>query len=211
MKKTKTKQSEPATEVQASTVAEDVTKKLKKAKKSKATVTLREFVNVRHDYTRDEREELTRKLTGGVQSKAALEEQLKAVSADFKAKIKTAQSIIGEATNQLTNGYEMRSTEATVVLDRQSGKKRILYFAPTDKKLHGKLIREEDMMQADYERLPMDLPPEKPKDKKKKEAESTATANAELAQERGEEQADAVVSAEALQQQMERNQVQETE
>lgn len=138
-----------------------------KGKGAKKKFTFREFVQLRHDYTRDEREELTRKLTGGVQQKAEQEEQLKAVSADFKAKIKTAQSVINEATNQLTNGYEMRNTEVTVSLDRKSGKKQLLVYRPSDKKAHGKLIRVDDMTAADYERLPMELPPASKKDKDK--------------------------------------------
>ena len=147
-----------------------------KGKKSKNKIIVREFVQVKHDYTQDERNELTRQLTSAVQEKSEQTERLKSVSADFKARIKTVESQISEATNKICNGYEMRSTEASVELDRKSGIKKLFYHAP-GKPEHKKLIGEEAMTEADYAKLPLeDLPPEKPKAEPKKKKGKTEPA-----------------------------------
>lgn len=139
-------------------------KKTKEARKTKAKQELREFVSVRHEYTQAERNLITDDLTRALQQCAEQEEQLKSVSADFKARIKTGKAKVSEATNKLTNGYEMRQVDATVQFDRKLGRKKFFFHAPGNRELHKKLIREEDMTAADYERLPLDLPPaEKPR------------------------------------------------
>lgn len=138
----------------------------KSPKKSKKPFTVREFVQVQHNYTQDERNELTRKLTGAVQNKTEQAEQLKSVSADFKARIKTAEAIINETTNKICNGFEMQQVEARVEMDRKSGIKHLFYHCP-GKKEHGKKIREEQMTQQDYEKLPIEADIKPKPDKKK--------------------------------------------
>lgn len=150
-------------------------------KKSKSKIIVREFVSVEHKYDQGERNELTRTLTSAVQDKAEQSERLKSVSADFKARIKTADAAISEATNKITNGYEMRQTEASVELDRKSGVKKLFFHAP-GKPEHKKFIREEAMTEADYSKLPLeDAPPEKPKKAvgKNRKTEVAAAGNSE--------------------------------
>jgi seryl-tRNA synthetase len=136
-------------------------------KKSKNKIKVREFVSVKHEYSQAERNELTRQLTSAVQDKSEQNERLKSTSADFKARIKTAEAIINEATNKICNGYEMQNVEASVELDRKSGVKKLFLHAP-GKKENKSFIREENMTEADYAKLPLeDAPPEKPKPDKK--------------------------------------------
>lgn len=177
------------------------TKPKKPANEAKQKHIIREFVSVKHEYTQQELNEITRRMTTAVQHGTEQEEQLKAVSADFKAKIKTAKSVVNECTNQLVNGYEMRQQEAEVELDRKKGKKTIRFHAP-GKPEHRRVIEVKSMTEQDYACLPLELPAQKSKEEKKgkKKAEKTnmvdAFANAELAQERGEENAAAGEAAE---------------
>ena len=61
-----------------------------KAPKQKKFI-LRDFVSIKHTYSRDERDAITSKLTGAVQQAGELELQMKSVAKDYKAKIDTAK------------------------------------------------------------------------------------------------------------------------
>lgn len=131
-----------------------------KSKKTK-TVEVREFANIRHDFTDKEMLEISSRQVAALQRASELDEQLKSICADFKAKIKGENALVGELTNKLSSGYEMRSVECAVKMDRLKGIKTYSIYSPGHKD-HGKQVREDAMTQADYERLPLDDKPAAP-------------------------------------------------
>jgi hypothetical protein len=164
---------------------------------------------LRHDFTQDERNEINGQLTRALQLVAEQEAHLQAVSSDIKARIKAAKGEVSVALNKSTNGYEIRPQEVTIELNRKTGKKRLFYHVPGDKKLHGKLINEVPMGPVDWERLPLDLPPEKVgKNGADKPVEPVSGKDAAAGAEKDRAESDLQPpSAEELQEQMKANQI----
>jgi hypothetical protein len=146
------------------------------AKKTKPERT-RTSINLEHLFTAVEREEIVGRLSRALSEKTNLEEQLKSITKDFKAKISTCVAVVNESNLKVMQGKEIRSTDVIIEFDRKSGKKSIFSTVPGKPDKLGKLIKQEDMTEADFQRLPIEnLPPEVMADGKKKKKGKKAEA-----------------------------------
>lgn len=132
--------------------------KKEKAKKTKAAKQPDIFENIesKHEFNDQDKIQMLADLARLNNEKDALTEQMKASAKGWKGRIEAVQIEINRITNNATSGYEMRPLRARVEFDRKKGKKT--YFHPETKKK----IETRDMTEADYERLPMDIPDKKP-------------------------------------------------
>ena len=128
---------------------------MSRSKKQDAPV-VRCKVTVRHDFTNEEWKSKTNELTRKMKSVTLKEEAIKAQAAAAKSDLKTLKSEVSDLANQVDDGYEMRSVEATVEFSRKKGSKKYYHFAPGNRELHGKLIREEAMSEEDFQALPLE-------------------------------------------------------
>lgn len=86
----------------------------KEKKKPKQKQEGRETVPLRHEFTDKEIRELARKLGAELFEIGKLEQELKHVTSDYKARIQGAEGRRDELNNKITGGYEMRSVEVRV-------------------------------------------------------------------------------------------------
>ena len=66
---------------------------------------------LKYKFSDDELKELAQRIARGVQQKKSKEDEKKAVMAQFKSLIDSLAAEIGDDSQRLTNGYEMRNTE----------------------------------------------------------------------------------------------------
>jgi hypothetical protein len=130
----------------------------KSAAKAKKESGGRLKVRIQHKFTIEEYQERTQELTSAMKKVDLREEAVKAAAATAKAEIKEMKSHVNDLANQLRNGYEERDVDAVVEMDRKKGIKKLYHFAPGNKELNGKLIRQEPMTEEDFALLPLDEP-----------------------------------------------------
>lgn len=119
-----------------------------KRKKAKAPEHL-EKIEARHNFTDEEKLVMLSEMARYNQELESLANEAKASAAGWKTRIKTVELKVKSLTNNASNGYEMRETEARVEFDPKKGIKK--YFRKDD----GKFIEERTMEPHDYE---MSLP-----------------------------------------------------
>ena len=113
-------------------------------------------VLLRHEFTKDERLDLSRRQNAALNRIGELESQLASVRKDFMAKIQAEDLIVKSLGHHLNSGYEMRPTRVVVEFHAPESKK--FFFALDDKRKKHKL-GEEAMNAADYEmRFQFDSP-----------------------------------------------------
>lgn len=105
-------------------------------------------VLLRHEFTKDERLELSGRQNAALNRIGELESQLASVKKDFMAKIQSEDAEVRKIGNHLNSGYEMRPTRVRVEFHPKESKK--IYFALDDVKKKRKL-GEEPMTASDYE------------------------------------------------------------
>jgi len=112
-------------------------------------------VELRHEFTQEEWKERTSELTRKMKQLEQKESEIKAQQAVAKSDIKTMKSEVMSLMNQVDDGYVMQSFEAVARFNRKKGSKKIYHWAPGNKELHEKLIREEPMTEDDHNLLPL--------------------------------------------------------
>lgn len=127
--------------------------KKEKTKKTKEKAPdIFESIEAKHEFSDGEKIQMLADMSRLNNEKDALTEQMRASAKSWKGRIEEVQIQINKITNNATSGYEMRPLRAKVVFDRKKGTKT--YFHPDTKTK----IETRDMTEADYERLPMDIP-----------------------------------------------------
>lgn len=99
----------------------------------------------KYEFDEDEKKVLSKKLAGENQNKQRLEDEKKAVSSNFKAKIDNAVSQINLLASHIANGYQHRNIECFKYLNF-ARKMREFYCVET-----GELINEETFTREDYQ------------------------------------------------------------
>lgn len=134
---------------------------MNKNTKSKKIETRDEFALLKHEFTREETAELTAGLTKGLRNISELQEQKKALGAEYSAKIKTQQAAISEIANKLDSGFEMKEMACEVDFDYPARMKR--FYALKDNGKRGGISKEEPMSEIDLQiQLPIKDPVVKP-------------------------------------------------
>lgn len=105
----------------------------------------RETKQIKHTFTREEREKLSGELVQHIQETDRLEIEFQGIKERYKGSITTSQGRVAEVTGKLSSGCEWRWQECRVEFDHKAGKKR--YFR-TDT---GELALLEDMTREDYQ------------------------------------------------------------
>ena len=109
------------------------------------TNTKKELKNVKHVFSRDEKEKISQDLVGELAKQSGLEAEAKQVKSSYTAKLDEASARIGAYTQQLQSGFEMRLMECRVEYRPKDKKKD---FFRTDS---GELVVTEDMTQEDFQ------------------------------------------------------------
>lgn len=150
--------------------------KSKTPKAPRAKMKQEQKIDCRHDFTKDEQITLSEDLTRKMTLRSELEEQMKSVASDYKARIKVISAEIGHVHGKLTSGYEMRPTDCIVHFNaswdgkkiiKKSGSKVIMRASPSA------FVREEPMTHFDMQ---AELFEQKKLDAKEKKAKKTADA-----------------------------------
>jgi hypothetical protein len=118
---------------------------------------LPEFIDrleLKHEFSDPEKVEILTDLSRRHEEKESLTAQKKSSAKQWQGKIDEVQLKINELSMKGRDGFEMRPTDVRVVLDKKRGKKTLF------RKDTGELIEDREMTTFDYERLPMELPPE---------------------------------------------------
>lgn len=105
------------------------TKSTDEKKKNPHQTIKRERTLLRHEYDDAELRRLAETLAHHVEQKAALEQEKKAIAADYKAKVDEESALITGLSSRISSGFEMTPTICIVLIDKQAGLKR--YF-PAD-------------------------------------------------------------------------------
>lgn len=130
-------------------------------KKNRKIETRTEFSLVKHEFTRDELDRITGEMTKALRNISELEEQKKAVTSDFAAKIKTARAHMHECANKLDAGYQMQEMECEVDYVYSDNVKR--FFPLGENRKRGGLAKEEVMSEVDRQaQMPLNDPKKKP-------------------------------------------------
>lgn len=100
---------------------------------------------VKHMFTREERETMNVDLLNALGSKDAAESDFENVKATYKAKIAQAEAIVNTLVSNLRAGFELRPKECVADF-RTKDRKKDIYVCET-----GELIATEDMTADDYQ------------------------------------------------------------
>lgn len=168
-------------------------KKASKAQKPK-TPKIRKFeeamLDVKHEFTTTERDDIARDMAARMTTRVQLEDTLKSISADYKAKMKLIDAEISDRHNKFTVGHEFRPTPVIVHFNKASdakgkaikkkGWKRIV------RKDDGAFVRDEQMTPSDMhvelmDRRQIEEASKLAKEKKNKPAELTTAGSEALA------------------------------
>lgn len=128
---------------------------MSKKTKAKNKIEVRtEFALVKHEFTTEETQSLTSNLTKGLRNIGELQEQKKAIGAEYAAKIKTQQAAVSEIANKLDSGFEMKEMQCDVEYDYPSRIKR--FYPMRDNGKRSALAKEEPMSEIDLQsQLPL--------------------------------------------------------
>lgn len=107
-----------------------------------------ERISLRHEFTDKEYRDIGGKLNIALNTLGQLENDLAAISKDYKARIAQQEGIRDELNNKLGNGYEMRETTVQVIYE--PAKRTKTYYALDDKK-RKKPLGETDMRPSDFQ------------------------------------------------------------
>lgn len=99
---------------------------------------IREYL--KYTFSEPELKELAQRIARGIQQKKSKEDEKKAVMAQFKSVIDALTSEIGDDSQRLTNGYEMRNTECEMIWHSPSQGFCCMYRVDT-----GELVRQRRM------------------------------------------------------------------
>lgn len=83
----------------------------------------KELHNIRYLFATDEMSEKGKRLANAVSEKSRLEDELKSMKSEHKAKIDAQDAIINQMSQHVSNGYEMRNVECDVLKDFEKGTK----------------------------------------------------------------------------------------
>lgn len=119
-------------------------KKQKKQKLPKIKRVDKTTMPVKFVFSDTDKLNLSQTLTGHMTTRDSLEDQMKTVSSEYKAKIKVVDGQIDEVRNKLVSGYEMRDTNVLIHFNKpRKGLKRIIHAGTKE------VIRDETMSPAD--------------------------------------------------------------
>lgn len=111
-------------------------------------------VLLRHEFSKDERLELSSRQNEAWTRIGELEASLAGIKKDYMAKIQAEEALVRQLSNQLSSGFEMRPTRVIIEFHPETNTKH--FFAIEDRKKERKL-GEEKMTPSDYEMpLPLD-------------------------------------------------------
>lgn len=83
----------------------------------------KEMHNIRYAFTREELVQKSLMMAEAIQAKENLENEMKSMKSDFKAKIDSKDATMKLMSNHIGNGYEMRNVECEVLKDFEKGTK----------------------------------------------------------------------------------------
>lgn len=109
----------------------------------------REQYNFQYIFSPEELEHKSRQLAKACQDRDAIEDELKSIKAEFKAKTEAKTSEINLLANHINNGHEWLYKSCIVQFDFDRGRKYYFY--------EGVKVGDEKMQAADYQ-LKADLP-----------------------------------------------------
>ena len=81
---------------------------------------------LRYDFSEDEKQELAQGMARKVTEAEDLEDQKKAVTSEYTAKINAAQAEAQSKAKKLTSGYEMRNIECEEIFDYKQTEVRVI-------------------------------------------------------------------------------------
>jgi hypothetical protein len=111
-------------------------------------------VPVKHEFTVEERLELSSEQNQTVIKLYAIDAEKKQVTSDYKAQTDALDAKLQSLSNRISSGYEMRPERCLLKMFPKEGVKRY-YFPPDEKK--GKVVREEPMSPIDFQtEIPID-------------------------------------------------------
>jgi hypothetical protein len=98
------------------------------------------YESVKYTFSQDEIRELGEALAREAQTVFDLRDQKKTVGAELAASIKSAEHRVGDLTDRINNGYELREVECMVMMETpRPGMKRIIRID------NNEMIRDEPM------------------------------------------------------------------
>jgi hypothetical protein len=87
----------------------------------------KELHNIRYIFTETEIAEKAKRLANAVSEKARLEDELKTMKSEHKAKIDAQDAVINQMSQHVGNGFEMKNVECQVFKDFEKGNKVYYY------------------------------------------------------------------------------------
>lgn len=129
--------------------------KPKKAKPHRIKRFEKRTLAVKHVFDQSEKLEVGNKMTAAMQTFEEVENQMKSISADYKARLKMIGTEVDQLANKFRDGYEMREIDCTIHFNmatnahgkpiKKLGMKRIVNTATKE------FVRDEPMSQADLQ------------------------------------------------------------
>ena len=117
--------------------------------KSKTDKPIIENIYAKHVFNQDELLELSRELGRTCTEISTLEQQKSAVTKDFSSRIEGQEIKRDKLVDNVTSGYEMRSTDCIVTLDPKNRSKDYHKIKPDGTK--GEFVERREMAQADFQ------------------------------------------------------------
>lgn len=90
-------------------------------------VKAKEMHTIRYAFTDDELKEKSKRMAEAANNKTKIQNDLKTVKSEYKAKIDAEDALIANMANQISNGYESRNVECEVEKDFEKGVKTYTY------------------------------------------------------------------------------------
>lgn len=112
---------------------------------------IKETIHAKHEFTTQERLELSLELGRTCSNHTRLEQEKSAVMKDFNSRIETEEIKRDSLVTKVTSGYEMRPTPCIVILDPKNRSKD--YFKMTPDGDAGEFVERREMTEADEQHL----------------------------------------------------------
>lgn len=113
--------------------------------RAKGHKTIRENYDFKYTFTPDEITQKSQQLARACKDRSAIEDEKKAVMANFKSKIDSATAEVNLLSNQISNGYEYLTKTCEVIKNFDSGKREYFY--------EGVLVGTEKLRPSDYQEV----------------------------------------------------------